>query len=57
MYKQQQLCASSWQFAGEVKRHNPVIGSEHTTYSQWDDGLFGTKTHALHKRITLPLPQ
>ena len=37
-----------WQFTGEVKRHNPIIGSKHQTHYVRDDGLFGTKTHVLH---------
>ena len=34
-------------FAVEVKRHNPIIG-----FKQRDGGLFGTKTHMLHNRMT-----
>ena len=43
--------------AEEVKHHNPIIGSKRTTLSQCDDYLFGTKTHVLHNRIMLSLPQ
>ena len=42
------------QFAGEVKRHNPIIGSKHTTVRKqvkWDDVLLRTKSHVLHKRM------
>ena len=51
------LNVPSMQFAGEVKCHNLIIGSKHTTSSQWDDGLFGTKTYVLHNRMTSSLPQ
>ena len=30
-------------YAGTVKRHNLIIGSKHTTLSQWDDDLFRTR--------------
>ena len=44
-------------YAGTVKRHNPIIGSKHTTLSQRDNDLFGSKMHMLHNRMTSSLYQ
>ena len=50
-------CDINNQYPGTVKRHNPIIGSKHTVLSQWDDGLFVSKIHVLHKRVTSLLYQ
>ena len=47
-------------YPGTVKRHNPIIGSKHTTWCQRDDDLFGSKMprggyfHQNHTWMCLP---